>query len=171
MGDWKSSAKPVYLVKGGKKNQALKSKLTPHKDSTVSKATSNSTMTGQMKATWKTKEKDQGEFGLNLFVSFKSQQKVKGAGQKPIPAASKLESVVELTEVNIIADKLNMPSMHTMEAIVTQTGMTNYGSKTDPMPEAHFELEVRTGHMVMGKWKIHKKRFSIKSWSKNTLKL
>ncbi|MEP5728384.1 MAG: hypothetical protein ABJL67_03310 [Sulfitobacter sp.] len=171
MADWKSSAKVIYLVKSGKVNQSLKSKVIPHKDSKASKAAAHSTMSDQMRAGWKAKEKDQGDYALQLNVTFKSQQKVKDIPKKPLPADCKMDSVVEFTEIQVFADKLKMPSMHTMEVTVIQTGMTNYGSKVDPMPEAHFEVNIKTGHMITGKWKDHKKRFSIKGWSKNTLKL
>ena len=77
--------------------------------------------------------------------------------KKPIPPSCKIDSAWEFAEIRIFVNKLKMPTLHTCEVDVYCHGFKNKGTPKDFDPWAMFNLDLRTGHMVMGKWTTHPK--------------
>lgn len=155
MGAWKDPPKrKILIAKNGKKATTLICKGMVHKNKMVANAKANNTGTGQGMGTIKI-SRPEGKYEFKIRASFKAEQKVKGmSNNKPggIPEDCKIDSAWSFTEIKIFVDSLKMPALHTCEVDVVFSKMQNRGSSKDFDPWAMFNIDIRTGHMVMGSW-------------------
>ncbi len=161
---WKEDRKKALIVKGGKKGRMLSFKAMPHKNQLVAQAKHHSLMQSQFQPTIKIKCQE-GLYEFRFIVSWKATMKSKFDKKAPLPEECPFETVVEFTELKIGVASLKMPMMHTCEVQVKMNRVKNYGSKNDLSPVAMLDVDIKTGHMVLGKWTTHMKCCDIYSWS------
>ncbi|MEP2718274.1 hypothetical protein [Pseudophaeobacter sp.] len=152
MSAWKEPGKKkVFLAKGGKKTKPAIYKAMPHKNAVLKSCGYENTWSGNHRQTLKIK-RPEGTYEVKLGVTYKTGQKVKGGKNKPIPESCKLDSAWEFQEIRIFVTGLKMPQTYTCEVDVCFSAIKNSGSPKDFDPWAMFNIDVRTGHMLMGDW-------------------
>lgn len=159
MSAWKEpNKKKVTIVVDGKRTQPITYKGMEHKNKDLKGCAYHSTWSGNGSGTIKIKEKE-GTYEFKVCAAYKTGQKIKAGGnprvKKPIPETCKIDSSWEFSEVRIFVEKVKMPTLHTCELDVSFSNFTNDGSPKDFDPWAMFNLDIRTGHSLMGKWKTH----------------
>lgn len=157
MGAWKEPKKKILIAKNGKKAKTALYKGIFHKNAMLKNCKYNNTWSGNGRGVLKIKQPE-GVYEINIGVSYKAGQKVKGmSNNKPggIPEDCKIDSAWEVPEIRIFINSLKMPNLHTCEVDVSLNRVRNRGSNKDFDPWVMFDIDVRTGHMVMGSWTSH----------------
>jgi len=157
MGAWTEPKRKVMIARGGKKSSPALYKNILHKNAMLKGCKYNSTASKNQQGTLKFKQPE-GVYEIKIGVTFKAGQKVKSMSNKQkggIPDACKIDSSWEFPEIRIFIKSLKMPALHTCEVDVLLNRVRNSGSSKDFDPWVMFDINVRTGHMVMGNWTKH----------------
>ncbi|MEP2889564.1 hypothetical protein [Tateyamaria sp.] len=157
MGLWTEPKGKVMIAKDGKKSKTATYKKILSKNSKLKGCKYNNTWNGTGQGTLKFKQPE-GVYEIKIGVAYKTGQKVKQMSNNApggIPADCKLDSCWEFPEIRIFIKSLKMPKLHTCEVDVIMNRVKNFGTSKDLDPWAMFDIDVRTGHMVMGSWTTH----------------
>jgi hypothetical protein len=156
MGMWNEYKFNCVLVKGGKKNRRLSQSKMEGKHASLKTAKPDIWYWNSKSILIKIREKE-GEYRVKFNIDWEIKIYSKEALKNPLPADSPFESFGELGSVQLHTSDLKMPAMHTMEIQARLNRIKNYGSRSDPLPVAMFDIDIKTGHMVMGSWTEHQK--------------
>ncbi|GLQ25565.1 hypothetical protein [Sulfitobacter pacificus] len=156
MAAWKEEKKNFILMKLGVSFQKLELKGLRHKNKVLTGKNYDG-MVG-MSQTPKIKiKRPEGIYEATFVVSWYAKKYDKQSKRNPLPPETPFDYAYEFAPLKMWVKSAKMPKLHVMDIHARLNRIKNDGGKVVMKPVAMLDVDIWTGHSVMGDWTKHTK--------------